>query len=42
MFDHLITFEPEVFYNTPQTVLDTDEVAPAAALGKLSGVGRSP
>jgi HEAT repeat protein len=32
MFDHLITFEPEVFYNTPQTVLDTDEVAPAAAL----------
>ena len=32
MFDHLIEFEPEVFYNTPQTVLDTDEVAPAAAL----------
>ena len=32
MFDHLIEFEPEVFYNTPQTVLDTDEVTPAAAL----------
>jgi len=32
MFDHLIEFEPEVFYNTPSTVLDTDEVAPAAAL----------
>jgi HEAT repeat protein len=32
MFDHLIEFEPEVFCNTPSTVLDTDEVAPAAAL----------
>jgi HEAT repeat protein len=32
MFDHLIEIEPEVFYNTPSTVLDTDEVAPAAAL----------
>jgi hypothetical protein len=32
MFDHLIEFEPEVFYNTPNTVLDTDEVTPAAAL----------
>jgi hypothetical protein len=32
MFDHLIEFEPDVFYNTPEQVLDTDEVAPAAAL----------
>ena len=32
MFDHLIEFEPEIFYNTPQTVLDTNKVAPAAAL----------
>ena len=32
MFDHLIEFEPEVFYNTPADILDTDEVTPAAAL----------
>jgi hypothetical protein len=32
MFDHLIEFEPEVFYNTPKTVLDTDEVTPAQSL----------
>ena len=32
MFDHLIEFEPQVFYNTEADVLDTDEVAPAAAL----------
>ena len=32
MFDHLIEFEPEVFYNNPADILDTDEVTPAAAL----------
>jgi hypothetical protein len=32
MFDHLIEFEPEVFYNIPADILDTDEVTPAAAL----------
>jgi len=32
MFDHLIEFEPDVFNNTPETILDTDEVTPAQAL----------
>ena len=32
MFDHLIEFEPDVFNNSPQSVLDTDKVTPAQAL----------
>jgi len=32
MFDHLIEFEPDVFNNMPETILDTDEVTPAQAL----------
>ena len=32
MFDHLIEFEPDVFYNSPQSILDTDKVTPAQAL----------
>lgn len=32
MFDHLIEFEPDVFYNSSEHILDTDEVTPAQAL----------
>lgn len=32
MFDHLIEFEPDVFYNSSEGILDTDEVTPAQAL----------
>jgi hypothetical protein len=32
MFDHLIEFEPDVFYNSSEDILDTDEVTPAQAL----------
>ena len=32
MFDHLIEFEPDVFNNTPETILDTNKVTPAQAL----------
>jgi len=32
MFDHLIEFEPDVFNNSSEHILDTDEVTPAQAL----------
>lgn len=32
MFDHLIEFEPDVFYNSSEGILDTDKVTPAQAL----------
>jgi hypothetical protein len=32
MFDHLIDFEPDVFNNSSEHILDTDEVTPAQAL----------